>query len=98
MVTINLGSIEIVSVLVTDRLANITDFVSATHKIVTEDEQTTMVDWANVENIAGLRIDCLIDTTTTSPQAWAEGIYKLYVKPDVAPEYPILGPYEFGVS
>lgn len=92
MDTLNKGTKEIASVLLTDRLDSVTSIASADFKVVTEDE-TTVVDWAAVENIDGMRVDCLLDTTT-----WNEGIYKLYVRPSVPPEQPIIGPFEFGVS
>lgn len=93
MDTLNVGTKEIVSVYLTDRLGTITDIASAEFKIMTEDETDTVVDWATVENIAGLRVDCLVDTT-----GWTEGTYKLYVRPSIPPENPIVGPWEFGVS
>lgn len=92
---INLGSKEIISCLLSDRLQNITVIPSADFKVVTEDEATTVVNWSVVENIAGMRVDSLIDTTVGT---WAEGVYKLYVRASIPPEAPIVGPFEFGVS
>lgn len=95
MDTLNIGTKEIVSVYLTDRLGDITSIPNADFKIVTEDEVDTVADWASVLNIVNMRVDCLIDTTG---QAWSEGTFKLYVRPNIPPEAPIVGPFEFGVS
>lgn len=93
METLNKGTKEIVSIYLNDKLGNVTSIASADYKVVTEDEVTTTVDWSVVENIDGMRIDVLLDTSV-----WDEGIYKLYVRPSIPPEQPIVGPWEFGVS
>lgn len=93
MDTLNKGTKEIASVLLTDRLDSGAVISSADFKVALEDETVVVVDWTPVANISGLRLDCLIDTS-----AWVEGIYKLYVRPSVPPEQPIVGPFEFGVS
>lgn len=93
MQTLNKGSIETISCLLTDRLGNIDTIAAADFKVVSEDETVTVQDWTGAENISGMRVDCLIDTTT-----WDEGTYKLYVRPSIPPETPIVGPFEFGVS
>lgn len=86
----------------TDKLGNVDTVDSADFSVLSEDEESTMVDWATATNIKDMRIDCLIDTTTgggedgTDP--WPEGTYKLYVRPSIPPEAPIVGPWEFGVS
>lgn len=92
---INLGSVEIVSCLLTDRLGNVDTIASADFKIISEDETLVVQDWATAENIVGMRVDCLVDTTGID---WVEGTYKLYVRCSVPPETPIVGPFEFGVS
>lgn len=102
MQTINVGSKEIVSCLLTDKLENVTTIPSADYKVVSEDEVDTVVDWAVATNIDGMRVDCLLDTSTGSgiggTDPWVEGTYKLYVRCDIPPEAPIVGPFEFGVS
>lgn len=96
MDTLNIGTKEIVSVYLTDRLGTIDVIPSADFKIVREDESgDPLVDWAAVENITDLRVDCLIDTTG---QNWTEGTFKLYVRANIPPEAAIVGPFEFGVS
>lgn len=95
MDSLNLGTKEIVSVYLNDKLGNIDVIGTADYKIMSEDETITMVDWAVVENIDAMRIDVLIDTTIGN---WEEGVYKLYVRPSIPPEAPIIGPWEFGVS
>lgn len=102
MDTLNLGTKEIVSVYLTDKLGNITTVDTADFKVLSEDEVDTVMDWTVVTNIVGLRLDCLIDTTTGAGvgglEPWPEGTYKLYARPSVPPEAPIVGPFEFGVS
>jgi hypothetical protein len=95
MDTLNVGTKEIVSLDVTDRLQTLTSLngVNVEQKIVTEDEQTIKQDWATVSQTVGMRVDCLIDTTS-----WDEGTYKLYIRVNVPPELPVLGPFEFGLS
>lgn len=94
--TINKGSIEYREIDVTDKLNAITDLSTYTveQKIVTEDEKTTKQNWTAVDQVTGMSILCLIDTTSFDDG----GNYKLYVRVHVDPEVPILGPFEFGVS
>jgi hypothetical protein len=95
MDTLNLGTKEVRSIELTDRLQTLTtlDGLNVEQKIVTEDEQTIKQDWATVFQTVDMRVDCLIDTTT-----WDEGTYKLYIRVNVPPELPVLGPFEFGLS
>lgn len=98
MDTLNVGTKEVRSIELTDRLGTLTtlDTINVEQKIVTEDEQDTKQDWATVFQTVGMRVDCLIDTTTSG--GWAEGTYKLYIRVNVPPELPVLGPFEFGLS
>lgn len=100
MDTLNAGTKEIISVYLTDRLKTVTSISAADYKVVTEDESGVVIDWEPVEHIDHMRIDVLVDTTAGGSEGdpWAEGTYKLYVRPNVAPEAPIVGPFEFGVS
>lgn len=93
--SLNAGTVEILPFNVTDLLGEITSLESFTvdYKVMTEDESSTKVDWAAVEDISGMRVDVLLDTT-----GWAEGNYKLYIRPNIPPESPILGPFVFGLS
>jgi hypothetical protein len=102
MDTLNLGTKELISVYLSDKLGLIDTIPAADFKVISEDEVDTVANWAAVENIDGMRVDCLIDTTTgagiTNTDPWPEGTYKLYVRPNIPPETPIVGPWEFGVS
>lgn len=91
---LNSGTKEIVSVFVTDRLGSITDLsaYSADFK-VTKHDGTVISDWGAVTAINEMRIDCFLDTST-----WDTGRYKLYVRPTIGAETPILGPFDFDVS
>lgn len=90
------GTIETYSVELDDRLDNITDLTSyvCQFKITDEDEDTIVQDWTSSGvSTDGMRMDCLLDTT-----AWGEGVFKLYVRVNISPEVPILGPFELNVS
>lgn len=95
METLNAGTKELFSVQLDDRLGTLTtlDGVNVESKVVTEDEETTKQDWATVVQTVDMRVDSLIDTT-----GWSDGTYKLYLRVNVPPELPIIGPFEFGVS
>lgn len=93
MDTLNKGTKELLSVILTDRLGLIDTIPAADFKVISEDETTIVQDWVAADSISGLRVDCLVDTST-----WDEGTYKLFVRPDIPPESPIIGPFEFGVS
>ena len=90
---ITLGTKEFLVVDVSDKLDNIDDLAgtNATFDVLLEDEtvllenQTALVD--------GMRVFCLVDTT-----AWDEGDYMLYLKFNIAPEIPRLGPLRFSVT
>lgn len=93
--TLNVGTVEIVSIDVTDRLGGVStlDSYNVEYKIVSEDEETVTQDWTTVEGTTEMRVDVLIDST-----GWAEGTYKLYIRINIVPEVPVLGPFEFGLS
>jgi len=95
MVKLNIGTKEIVVVSTGDRLAEITDLgpYNVEQKIISEDEQTVKQNWTTVLETSVMDAHCLIDTT-----GWAEGTYKLYVRINVPPELPILGPEILEVS
>ncbi len=96
MVTLNVGTKEIVSVLLEDRLNSIAtlDPYVVQYRIRNEQE-VDQVPWATVLDTTDMRVDILIDTTVGT---WAEGVYKLDIRPQIAPEAPILGPILFGLS
>lgn len=95
METLNKGTKELFSVQLQDLLGAVTtlDGINVEQKIVSEDEITTVQDWATVSQTVDMRVDCLLDTTS-----WDEGTYKLYIRVNIPPELPIIGPFEFGVS
>lgn len=91
---LNVGTKEIISIYVTDRLGEITDLgaYSADFKI-TQHDGTLVSDWAPVSAIESMRLDCLLDTTALSA-----GRYKLYARPLIGSEQPILGPFDFDLD
>lgn len=92
---LNLGSKEIISVNVTDRLATITDLSPYTGEFkVTKHDDTTVTDWAAVNALVGMRVDCLVDTST----GYSKGRHKLYTRISIGAERPILGPFDFDVN
>lgn len=93
MEELNKGSIEILPVEVTDRLASINslDGFAVSYQINTEDDTNTVVDWTACGN-SGMTALPLIDTSTLD-----KTVYNLRIKVDVPPEHPILGPFEFMV-
>ena len=95
METLNVGTKEIVSLDITDRLGGITSLATynVEYKIITEDEATIKQNWTTVLNTSAMRADILIDST-----GWAEGTYKLFVRINIIPEVPVFGPFVFGLS
>lgn len=94
MDTLNVGTIETLSVELTDRIGSITDLsIYAVDFQVLKEDETSQLAWTAVAAVVGMRADCLLDTT-----GWAEGTYKLYIRPTIGPERPIIGPFEFGLS
>ena len=89
------GTKEIVVIELNDRLGTVTALtgINVEQRITTEDESAVEQDWTGVVNTDGMSVECLIDTT-----GWDEGTYKLYIRVNIPPELPILGPFEFGVS
>jgi hypothetical protein len=89
------GTIEHVPVNVADRLGNLTDLaVTAPTFDVKKHDGTAVVtgQLADLTVPAGMTAYCLINTT-----AMDIGKYNLYLKFDLAPEHPYLGPFEFEV-
>lgn len=86
------GTIEFLPVVIEDRLGGISSLNghSTTYKI--EDEEGTQkVAWTscNTQEMTALP---LVNTTNLD-----KVIHRLFVKVDLAPEYPVLGPFEFEV-
>lgn len=96
MDTYNLGTIELLVVDLTDRIGTVTDLAAydVDYKITDESEAVVKVDWTPVNSKTGMRVFPLLDTSA----GWDEGTYKLYIRPTISPEMPILGPLEFGLS
>ena len=90
---LNVGTKELISVNVEDRLGTITDLSShAVSFRVAKDDGTDQVAWQAVSGITLMRVDCLIDTTIGP---WPTGHYELYIRPTIGSEQPILGPFDF---
>lgn len=90
---LNVGTKEIISVNVTDRLATITDLsLYAADFKITKHDGTLVSDWSAVSGLVGMRVDCLVNTA-----GWDTGRYKLFVRFTIGSEQPILGPFDFDV-
>lgn len=96
MDTLNKGTVEIISVQLQDLLGEVSnlDSYDIEQRIITEDESDEVQAWSPVDQIEGMRVDCLIETDDT----WDEGVYKLFVKINIPPESIVKGPFLFGVS
>jgi len=81
---------------IADKLGEVTDLtnISVDFRVLTEEEEIQQ-DWSPVNLKEGMRVFPLIDTTVGT---WEEGTYKLYIRPSIGPESPVLGPMEFGLS
>lgn len=97
IITLNVGTVELLVVDLTDKIGTITDLTAyaVSYKVMDESEDNVIVNWTVVNSKSGMRVFPLIDTTVGT---WPEGTYKLYVRPTIPPETPILGPMEFSLS
>jgi hypothetical protein len=96
MLQVNKNSIEVLPVLVTDRLGGIStlDGYPLAFRI-TDRNETQVQNWTSCNNDV-MTVLPLIDTTGSVFEDG--GTYKLYIKINIGPEIPILGPIEFEVS
>lgn len=92
-ITLPKGTKEFLIVVVSDKLALIDtlDGVSVTFTVLGEDDAPVVTD--AVASVQDMNALCLIDTTT-----WAEGYYRLFLKIDITPQVPLLGPLKFAVE
>ena|SRR6478609_5037850 len=97
METINKGTKEVLFFNLDDRLNQITDLAPYTVEYrVTDEEESELVAWSVVEDVNLMRVDVLLDTT---PAGFVDGMtLKIYIRPNIPPEAPILGPFEVGLS
>lgn len=93
MVKIPLGSVEELIVDVYDKTLQITtlDTLACTFDVIDSAGTHKYTDQA-VQGTDGMRMFCLIDTTT-----WAKGRYNLFPMVQTATEKPRLGPFPFDV-
>jgi hypothetical protein len=86
------GTIEFLPVVIEDRLDGITtlDGHNTTYRIEDEDG-TQKLAWTAC-NSQGMTALPLVNTTS-----FDKVIHRLFIKIDLAPEYPVLGPFEFEV-
>lgn len=96
IITLNKGTVELIPVDITDKVGTITDLApySVDYRVTTEAE-VEIVAWTPVNSKNLMRVFPLIDTTVGT---WDEDVYKLYIRVNVPPETPILGPMEFSLS
>lgn len=92
MESIVLNSKEYMPVKVKDRLNNLTtlDTTLVQFKVDNEDD-TNIIDWSTASS-EGMTALPLVDGSLLT-----KGIFKLYIRFNLAPEVPILGPFEFEV-
>lgn len=93
---LNVGTKEVLSVNVDDRLDTINDLTpyAVYYRVLNEDDSVKLA-WTIATDVVVMRVDCLVDTTTGG--GWAAGTYKLYIRPTIGAEQPILGPFEFNL-
>lgn len=92
----NKNSVEYLPVQVSDRLGSITTLDgSAVQFRITDVEENEIQAWTSCTN-NGMTAMPLIDATQAG--LTDGGTFKLYIKFSVAPEAPILGPFQFEVS
>lgn len=105
MEEVNQGSIEYLPIEIADRLGVLTTLDGKTVEFKISDEADSdsepvespdtppdpIVDWTTC-NTSGMTAMPLIDATTLD-----KAIYKLRIRVSIAPEFPILGPFEFEV-
>jgi hypothetical protein len=90
---LNVGTKEIVSVDLTDRLGTITNLgIYVVNYRVSNEDGTDKLAWTPATAVNGMRVDCLVDTTS-----WSLAHYELYVRPTIGVEMPIIGPFDFNV-
>lgn len=97
-ITLNKGTIEYIKVVVVDHNPDtaITDLSTHTPQFKIDDIPfTTNVVAYTTATASGMILYCLIDTTIAG--FIAGDTYGLYVKFDVSPEFPVLGPATFKV-
>jgi hypothetical protein len=87
------GTKEFLAVTVDDKLNNITTLEgeTVTFDVRGEDDALVVTDGPTI--LQSMIALCLVDTTT-----WDEGKYRLFLKIDIAPQRPVLGPFKFDVE
>jgi hypothetical protein len=103
------GTVEYLWVDVTDELGVLTDLSAASPRcdVVRMSDNVKLVTAHAADNIDGMRVYFLIDTTTGSGLVtpvvpvngwWSGGEYKMYTTFSVGAEVPRLGPLNFRVD
>jgi hypothetical protein len=93
-VKLNKGTVEHVPVNVADRLGNLTDLSTTMPKfdLKKHDGTAVITDQAADTVVGAMTAYCLINTTTLDI-----GLYNLFLKFSLSPEFPVLGPFEIEV-
>lgn len=88
------GTKEYVPVDVVDGSGSVTDLSGATPRYDVLDSANTVIYNAATPTASAMQLRCLLDTTATGPtgQAWANGVYRLFVKFTAGSEIVRLGP------
>ena len=97
METLIKGTTETLVAKLDDRLDNVTDLTTynVDYKVTSEDDDSVIQNWTPVNSKSGMKVFILVNTTGAG---WVIGTYKLYVRPTIGSEQPILGPWEFGLT
>ena len=92
MATLNMGTKQYVPVRVRDLSRNVTSLETANCRYTLERvaDEVAMYTDEDAQQVLGMVIYCLIDTTTGGP--WETGVHSLWVRFDEDPEVPYLGP------
>lgn len=91
-VELPLGSTEFIPIQIEDRLQNLDTLTGTTVDFrVEDDEGEEVIDWTEATT-SGMIALCLVDTN-----GLAKDEYDLFVRLNLAPEFPILGPFRFEI-
>lgn len=87
------GTKEFLVVVVSDKLAIVTDLALTTVKYWVVREDGTEAISNATPTVTGMSAFCLIDTAT-----FTEGAHSLFISIDVPPQKVVLGPFKFQVE
>ena len=95
-ITLQQGTKEYILVDVEDLLGNLTTLTGTNPRFTVLDAADVAKYTDQAATNVNMKAYCLIDTMNGG--AWAGGTYRLWLKFDVSPEVPYIGPYEFDIE